>query len=80
MTDDQQFSVFAREVMNHQRLYPNKTVIEIAQHFGMHMKNSDIFQIQDILNAKEMRRYRKAGGGILGPVKPGPNRSQIRVA
>ena len=77
---DNQESAFRDEVMRYQRTYPNLTVIEVAEHFGMHRKNSDIFQIQDILHAKEMRRYRKAGTGVLGPVKPGPNRSQIRTA
>lgn len=33
--------VFRREVMDHQRLYPGKTVIEIAQHFGMDNRPTD---------------------------------------
>lgn len=70
--------VFVQEVMKHQRLYPNKTVIEVAQHFGMDRKPTDIQTIQTILGAREMRPYRK-GGGFSGPVKAGPNRSQVRL-
>ncbi|MEY2679963.1 MAG: hypothetical protein RL661_194, partial [Pseudomonadota bacterium] len=33
--DDQQ-KAFANEVMDYQRMYPSKTVIEVAEHFGMH--------------------------------------------
>ena len=73
-------SVFAREVMDHQRLYPGKTVIEVASHFGMEIRPTDIKTIQDILDAPGMRRYRKGSSGIQGPVKAGPNRSQMKVA
>ena len=70
-------SVFAGEVMRYQRLYPSLTVIEVAQHFGMDRKPTDIKAIQDILDAPGMRRYRKAGGWV-SPVKAGANRAYVR--
>ena len=76
-SDNQPAAVFRSEVMAHQRLYPSKTVIEIAQHFGMDRKPTDIKAIQDILDAPGMRRYRKAGGWV-SPVKPGANRAYVR--
>lgn len=77
--DSETARVFRDEVMRHQRLYPGKTVLEIAQHFGMDRKATDMQQIQTILGAREMRPYRKAGG-VMGPVKAGPNRSQVKLA
>jgi hypothetical protein len=73
-------NLFAAEVQNHQRLYPGKTVIEVAAHFGMDRRPTDIRVIQEILSAPAMRRYRKGGTQLSGPVKAGPNRSQRKVA
>ena len=52
-------------------------MIEVAQHFGMDRKPTDIRAIQDILDAPSMRRYRKAGGWV-SPVKAGANRAYVR--
>lgn len=73
---DTQDRAFENEVMGYQRTYPSATVIEVARHFGMDSRNSDIYRVQDILNRPEMRRYRKAGSSVAGPIKAGPNSSQ----
>ena len=73
---DIQERAFELEVMRYQRVYPGATVIDVARHFGMDQRNSDIYRVQDILNRPEMRRYRKAGASVAGPIKAGPNSSQ----
>ena len=73
---DMQIKAFENDVMEFQRTYPSATVIDVARHFGMDQRNSDIYRVQDILNRPEMRRYRKAGASVAGPIQAGPNSSQ----
>lgn len=60
-------SVFRDEVKRHQRLYPGKTVWDIAEHFRMGSPTG-IKVIQEILSEPGMRRYR-GGIEVGGPVK-----------
>ena len=45
------------EIIRYQKLYPRKTVIEIAEHFRL-VTSTGIRQVQDVLSTPEMRRYR----------------------
>lgn len=55
--------VFADEVCRFQRLYPSKTVSEIAEHFGCD-SSLGVQLIQRILSAPDMRRYRRGIGSV----------------
>lgn len=70
-------SVFVDEVKRHQKLYPRKTVFEVAEHFRMESPTG-VKVIQEILSSPDMRRYR---GGIEsgGPVRVG-RRGASRMA
>lgn len=51
------------EIIRHQKLYPRKTVIEIAEHFRL-VTSTGIRQVQDVLSTPEMRRYRPGIEGV----------------
>lgn len=70
--------VFADEVCRFQRLYPSKTVSEIAEHFGCDT-NTGFRVIQAILSAPGMRRYRR-GIEAGGPIQEGRSRARKSVA
>jgi hypothetical protein len=63
---------FRAEVMRLRR--QGKTVNDIALHLDLH-KASEREVISTICQAQELRRYGR-GIEVVGPVKPGPNRSQ----
>ena len=67
---------FRAEVMRLRR--QGKTVNDIALHLDLH-KASEREAIATICQAQELRRYGR-GIEVGGPVKPGPNRSQVRTA
>ena len=67
---------FRNEVMEMRR--KGMTVNDIALHLDLH-KASEREVIATICQAKELRRYGR-GIEVVGPVKPGPNRSQVRTA
>lgn len=50
-------------------------VIDICRILELH-KSSEWAAVQMICNSKELRRHRKGGPSIAGPVKAGTNRSQ----
>lgn len=70
-------TVFRDEVKRHQRLYPGRTVWDIADHFRMGTPTG-IKVIQDILAEKDMRRYRP-GIEAVAPVRAG-RRGASRMA
>ena len=45
------------EIIRYQKLFPRKTVIEIAEHFRLG-SSTGIRQVQAVLCTPEMRRYR----------------------
>lgn len=55
------------------------SVMRICEQLGLE-KTSDWAAVQMICDAKGLMRYRKGGPGISGPTKPGPNRSQVKLA
>ena len=62
-------SVFKDEVKRHQRLYPGKTVWDIAEHFRMGTPTG-IKVIQEIVSEPGMRRFRP-GIETVAPVRTG---------
>ena len=58
------------EIIRHQKLYPRKTVIEIAEHFRL-ATSTGVRQVQAVLCTPKMRRYRP---GIEGVAARSPHR------
>ena len=63
--------VTTAEIIRYQKLYPRKTVIEIAEHF-MLATSTGIRQVQAVLSTPEMRRYRPG-------IEAGPHNSPHRL-
>lgn len=56
-------SVTIGEIIRHQKLYPRKTVVEIAEHFRL-ATSTGVRQVQAVLSTPEMRRYRPGIEGV----------------
>jgi len=61
------------EIIRHQKLYPRKTVIEIAEHFRL-ATSTGLRQVQAVLCTPEMRRYRP---GIEGVAARSPHKIRV---
>lgn len=54
------------------------SVNQICEQLGLH-KASEWAAVQMICEDRSLRKHRKGDPGISGPVKPGPNRSQVKT-
>ncbi len=66
-------SVTIGEIIRHQKLYPRKTVMEIAEHFRL-ATSTGVRQVQAVLCTPEMRRYRP---GIEAGTYGSPHRLRV---
>lgn len=51
------------EIIRYQKLFPRKTIIEIAEHFRL-ATSTGVRQVQAVLCTPEMRRYRPGIEGV----------------
>lgn len=66
-------SITQAEIIRYQKLYPRKTVMEIAEHFRL-CTSTGIRQVQSVLSTPEMRRYRP---GIESGTYGSPHRLRV---